>query len=122
MKVVEEFVTYDAASSSTTALNITVGNNAPTIPVVNSISATNPTDDTTTSITFNFTATDTDGAANLNPATAQGYLRIHSLDSSDNPTQVKVQIQSFSFDSNRDDSKEEKYLKYKLELVEVKNE
>ena len=63
------------ASSSTTALNITVGNNAPTIPVVNSISATNPTDDTTTSITFNFTATDTDGAANLNPATAQGYFQ-----------------------------------------------
>jgi len=62
-------------TSDTTSLNISVGNNPPTIGTVEAITAKNPTDDTTTSITFNFTATDADGAANLNPATAQGYFQ-----------------------------------------------
>ncbi len=62
------------AESGTTSLNITIGNSAPTIPWVESISATNPTDDTTKAISFNFTATDTDGMANLDNSTAEGYF------------------------------------------------
>ncbi|MEK0338488.1 MAG: hypothetical protein QQN41_13750, partial [Nitrosopumilus sp.] len=62
-------------TSDTTALNITVGNSAPTITWVESIPATNPTDDTTTSITFNFTATDTDGEGNLDDSTASAYFQ-----------------------------------------------
>ncbi len=54
------------ATDATTALNITIGNSAPTITYVQAISATNPIDDTISSITFNFTATDTDGTGNIN--------------------------------------------------------
>ena len=63
------------ATSSTTALNITVGNSAPTITWVQTISAQDPTNDATTAITFNFTATDTDGESNLNDATAAAYFQ-----------------------------------------------
>ena len=59
------------ATDATTIVNITVGNNLPTIGSVEVITSKNPTDDTITSITFNFTATDEDGAADLNPATAE---------------------------------------------------
>ena len=52
-------------------LNITVGNSPPTIPFVQVIAAQSPTEASTTSITFNFTARDTDGVANLNDSTAQ---------------------------------------------------
>jgi len=44
-------------------------NTAPTIPWVQSIAAQNPTDDTTTSITFNFTVTDENGYDNINVST-----------------------------------------------------
>jgi hypothetical protein len=63
------------ATSDATVLNITVGNNAPTIAYVESITAKNPTDDTTTSITFNYTATDADGASNINRNTAKAYFQ-----------------------------------------------
>jgi hypothetical protein len=63
------------ATSDTTSLNITVGNSAPTIPVVQTIAAQNPTDGTTKSITFNFTAEDSDGAANLDDSTAAAYFQ-----------------------------------------------
>jgi len=62
------------ATSDTTSLNITVGNSAPTIPSVQAISAKNPTDGTTKSITFAFTATDTDGVSNLDDATPAAYF------------------------------------------------
>ncbi|MEK6926021.1 MAG: hypothetical protein AABW50_01965 [Nanoarchaeota archaeon] len=63
------------ATSSTTVVNITVGNTAPTVSAVEVIAAKNPTDDTTTTITFNFTATDTDGASNINRSLAQAYFQ-----------------------------------------------
>jgi len=58
------------ATEGTTAMNVTIGNSAPTITYVQIISATNPVDDTSTSITFNFTTTDTDGGGNVAPGTA----------------------------------------------------
>ena len=63
------------ATSDTTALNITIGNSAPTISFVQAISATDPTIGTSKTITFNFTATDSDGAGNINTSTAAGYLQ-----------------------------------------------
>ena len=62
------------ATTANTALNITVGNTVPTITVVNAIAAQDPTIGATTSITFNFTATDTDGASNINLSTAQAFF------------------------------------------------
>jgi len=63
------------ATEGATALNITVGNSDPTIPFVQAISATDPSIGTTKSITFNFTAQDTDGASNLNDSTAAAYFQ-----------------------------------------------
>ena len=63
------------ATSDTTALNITIGNSAPTIPFVQAISAQDPVIGSTRSITFNFTAQDTDGVANLNDSTAAAYFQ-----------------------------------------------
>jgi len=63
------------ATSDTTAVNITIGNSAPTITWVQSIAAQNPTDDTTTSITFNFTVTDTDGSPNINTTSGKAYFQ-----------------------------------------------
>ena len=63
------------ASQDTTSLNVTIGNSAPTIDWVESVSSQNPTDDTTTSITFNFTATDTDGAVNIDGDTGKAYFQ-----------------------------------------------
>jgi DNA-directed RNA polymerase specialized sigma24 family protein len=48
---------------------------APTIQTVETITAKNPTDDTITSITFNFTATDSNGASDINTNTAQAYFQ-----------------------------------------------
>ena len=59
------------ATQGTTALNVTIGNSAPTITYVQIITATNPTDDTSTSITFNFTVTDTDGAGNIDTSSGR---------------------------------------------------
>jgi len=63
------------ATSDTAVVNVTIGNSIPTIPFVQAISSKNPTDDSTTSITFNFTATDTDGDGNLNDSTATAYFQ-----------------------------------------------
>jgi len=62
------------ATSDTTSLNITVGNSAPKIPFVSQISAQDPTEDSTKSISFSFTASDTDGVANLDDNSAKAYF------------------------------------------------
>ncbi len=65
------------AQSSSTDLNITIGNTAPIIiAVFNSTgsgpnSTGSPTEGTSTTITLNFTALDIDGVANLDNSTAQ---------------------------------------------------
>ena len=64
---------YD--TQGTTSVNITVGNAAPTVPFVYGNASYFPTEDTTTSITFNFTADDDDGAGNLNDSTAAAYFQ-----------------------------------------------
>ncbi|MCP6727622.1 MAG: sigma-70 region 4 domain-containing protein, partial [Patescibacteria group bacterium] len=57
------------------SINVTsAANDPPTIGFVEVITAKNPTDDTITSITFNFTATDTNGFADINVSTAAGYF------------------------------------------------
>ncbi len=61
-------------NSSTLYLTMST-NQAPTIAWVETISATNPTDDTTTSITFNFTATDTNGIDDIDNSTAESYFQ-----------------------------------------------
>jgi len=63
------------ATSDTTALNITIGNSVPTTPFVQEISAQDPSIGTTKSITFNYTVTDTDGFANIDNDTAEGYFQ-----------------------------------------------
>ena len=63
------------AELGTADLNITVGNTAPVIDIVETILSKNPTDDTTTTIVFNFTATDADGGGNINVSTAAGYFQ-----------------------------------------------
>src|SRR3972149_8785737 len=63
------------ATSDTTALNITVGNSAPTISLVEAIADTDPVIGSTRAIIFNFTATDSDGAGNINTSTAAGYFQ-----------------------------------------------
>ena len=63
------------ATSDTASVNITVGNSAPTITWVQAISAQNPTEDSTKSITFNFTATDTDGSGNIDTSAAAAYFQ-----------------------------------------------
>ena len=50
-------------------------NNAPTIPIVYGNVSYFPTEASTTSITFNFTAEDSDGVADLNDATAAAYFQ-----------------------------------------------
>ena len=50
-------------------------NNPPTIPFVQVISATDPSIGSFKSITFNFTARDTDGASNLNDSAAAAYFQ-----------------------------------------------
>lgn len=63
------------ATSDTASVNITVGNSDPIITWVEAISSQNPTEDSAKSITFNFTATDTDGSANIDTSTAAGYFQ-----------------------------------------------
>ncbi|MCX6749736.1 MAG: hypothetical protein NTW17_03280 [Candidatus Pacearchaeota archaeon] len=63
------------ATSGTTSVSITIGNSPPTVSWVQAISAQDPTIGTTTAITFNFTATDADGAANINTGTAKAYFQ-----------------------------------------------
>jgi hypothetical protein len=58
------------------SVNITVGNNPPTIDWVEGIPNTDPLEDTTKSITFNFTATDADGYSNINISTAESRFQL----------------------------------------------
>ncbi|MDD5177990.1 MAG: hypothetical protein PHT54_01765 [Candidatus Nanoarchaeia archaeon] len=58
------------ATSATTSLNITVGNSAPVVDSVTTISSQSVTELGATAVQFTFTATDSDGVANLNDATA----------------------------------------------------
>ena len=53
---------------NTTSLNLTIGNTAPTITLVTNIPATDPLEDTTRTFIINFTATDADGAGDLDIA------------------------------------------------------
>ena len=58
------------APSQDTEVAVSVGNAAPTIVSVSAIPATDPIGGTTKIITFQFTAQDTNGASNLNDASA----------------------------------------------------
>ncbi len=64
------------ATSGTTALNITVQSNPPTIPYVDAISAANPTESGTKAIQFNFTASDGNGPSYLNDTTAKASFQM----------------------------------------------
>jgi len=76
--------TYQAfASDTSNNLNqteqrtITIGTNAaPTITVVDSISAVTPNESGVNYTTFNFTATDTDGGGNINFSTAEARFQL----------------------------------------------
>lgn len=57
------------ATSETTTLTITVGNNAPTITQIQSLSAQTPSESSTKKITLNFNVTDLDGVSNINAST-----------------------------------------------------
>ena len=92
-------------------LNITIGNNLPTIGFVESIDNIGPIDDAIRSITFNFTATDADGAADLNPATAEANFsrtgettRVNTscieLTTSGNDANYSCTIDMYYFDQN----------------------
>ncbi|MBU2612128.1 MAG: hypothetical protein KKB62_00215, partial [Nanoarchaeota archaeon] len=48
---------------------------APTIPYVEVITAKNPTEDSITTITFNFTVTDGDGSSNINTSSGKAYFQ-----------------------------------------------
>lgn len=62
------------ATSDTTSLSITVGNTAPTITFVSAIPTQSVTELGTTTIPVTFLASDTDGAANLNNASASAQF------------------------------------------------
>ena len=62
-------------TSGSSSLNITVGNAAPTIPVVYVAASYSATEGTFTRTVVNFTARDSDGEANLNDSTAQGRFQ-----------------------------------------------
>jgi hypothetical protein len=64
------------AESGTATVNITIGNNVPTITWVQAISSQTPIDDTIKPITFNFTATDADGYSNINVSTAESRFQL----------------------------------------------
>ncbi|MEK6926022.1 MAG: Ig-like domain-containing protein [Nanoarchaeota archaeon] len=65
---------------------------APTVSAVEAIAAKNPTDDTTTSITFNFTATDVNGASDINLSTAQAYFQRSGESTRSNTTCINTSI------------------------------
>jgi DNA-directed RNA polymerase specialized sigma24 family protein len=75
---------YANDTASPTNLNVTdifqydttAANNPPTIEWVEAITSQNPIDDTTRSITFNFTATDQEGASDINISTAESRFQL----------------------------------------------
>jgi DNA-directed RNA polymerase specialized sigma24 family protein len=71
----------DATEDGTTRNSSTMGieeaaNNPPTIDWVETIDPIGPVDDATRSITFNFTATDQEGASDINISTAQARFQL----------------------------------------------
>ncbi len=62
------------ATSGTTSLNITVGNNAPTISFVQAVAAQNPTENSYTSVLLNFSVNDSDGTGNINISSARAQF------------------------------------------------
>lgn len=62
------------ATSQNVNINITVGNNAPYIYNVSSVSSAAVSEGTTSAFTFTFTAADIDGVTNLNDASAEGRI------------------------------------------------
>ncbi len=58
------------AASDTTAVTISVGNSAPVCNTVGAIATQSVTEAGTTTVTFNFTATDSDGVSNLDDSSA----------------------------------------------------
>jgi len=66
----------NAYDFSDLTINVTTpANAAPSIDWVQVVSAQDPTIGSTKSITFNFTATDTDGSANIDTGTAKAYFQ-----------------------------------------------
>jgi len=65
-----------APTSFTHTVNITIGNSAPTVTFVSAVSAQTPTEAGVTTFIFTFNATDTDGASDLNDASANGRINI----------------------------------------------
>ena len=63
-------------TQGSTALNITIGNTAQTITFVQVISPVIPNENGINSTTFNFTATDPDGVANLNDSSPQASFQL----------------------------------------------
>ena len=63
------------ATTGTADVSITIGNTAPEINMVQSISAQSVTEASTSAVTFWFVATDADGVANLDDSTAQGRFQ-----------------------------------------------
>jgi len=98
------------ATTDTTALNLTIGNTAPTITVVSVVAATDPLEDTLRTIVINFTANDADGAGDLD--TAQMFVNsstepirsnssCNTIDSADgNDQNYSCTIQLYYFDAN----------------------
>jgi len=78
------------ATSSTTSLNITIGNSAPTINWVEAISSQNPFEGGVRNVTFNFVATDADGNANINLNAAKAYFQKTGEPTRTNSSCVKV--------------------------------
>jgi len=78
------------ATSGTTALNITIGNAGPTIPIVDPIDATDPEIGSTKSIIFYFNATDTDGYLNIDTDTAEAYFQRAGEDTRSNTSCIST--------------------------------
>src|SRR3989344_1941899 len=79
------------ATSGTFTLNITVGNTAPNITMVdrNALSLT-PLEGTSAAFVFNFTALDTDGFTNLNFTSAQGRAYLSGEPTTINTTCLNI--------------------------------
>lgn len=62
-------------TSGQASVNITIGNNPPTIDFVEAIPDLTPSESSTNTTTFNFTATDTDGGGTINLSSGAGYFQ-----------------------------------------------
>ncbi len=80
------------ATSGTASLNITIGNTAPTVTIVNAISSQNPTESSTKAITFNYTANDVDGSSNINLSSAKAYFQFSGETTRSNTSCINTSI------------------------------